>query len=119
MERSERHRARLMGWHRLEARSLLSTVATRATVAAGPPVVPGNRGHLLKSQFQSGPFGEVGAQWRQILVGGPIRFHLEPADLDVPPSPHPVRGASNTGNIERSQFNPFGFSDLGSQLKGV
>jgi hypothetical protein len=60
----------------------------------------------------------VGSQWWQLSVGGPIRVHLVPADLDVP-LVVPLRNAINVGNIEHSQFNSFGFSDLGTQLKRV
>jgi hypothetical protein len=130
MNRGRRNRARLTGWDRLETRSLLSAFSTskdfriapsavsRALAAASAPVVPGNEGQILHSQFQLGPFGEVGAQWWELSVGRPIRVHLVPANLDVPP-PVPLGSTINTGNLERSQFNPFGFSGLGSQLRRV
>jgi hypothetical protein len=51
-------------------------------------------------------------------VGGPIQVHLVPPDLDVPPVV-PLHNTLNVGNIKRSQFNSFGFSDLGTQFKGV
>lgn len=127
MNRGQRNRARLAGWHRLEPRALLSAVisstapvrASLAPAAPSTPVVPGNQGHILDSQFQSGRFGEVGSQGWRFSVGGPIRVHLVPAGLAaLPPGPRHT-STINTGNIEQSQFNPFGFSDLGTQLKGL
>lgn len=130
MNRGQRNRARLTGWIRLEARMLLSGVisSTERTIALVPallapantstPVVPGNEGLISNSQFQPGRFGEVGSQWWQLSVGGPIRVNLVPADLNVPQIV-PLHSNINVGNIERSQFNPFGFSDLGTQFKGV
>jgi hypothetical protein len=130
MNRRQRNRARLEGWTRLEARALLSavisptgrTIATAAAPlareAAGTPFVPGNGGSIRHSQFQPGRYGEVGSQWWQLSVGGPTRVQLVPPNLDTPPLV-PLHSSLNVGNIKRSQFNSFGFSDLGTQFKGV
>jgi hypothetical protein len=110
MSRSNRNRAQLAGLDRLETRSLLSTSGLSAAN------VPGNAGQILNSQFQSSSFEELGAQWWQLSVGGPVTIHVTPPPPPGTTFPGP---ASNTGLISDSQFNDHGFSAIGSQLKAV
>jgi hypothetical protein len=84
------------------------------------PVVPGNVGQLVASQFQ--PFGfkaTVGTQLRDVSLRGPLRIDV------VSPFPAPVVDQSpidppiNSGLIRHSQFNGGGFRAVGLQLRRV
>lgn len=99
----------------------LSTVVdgleARCMLAA--PQLPGNAGEIVASQYQpSGYVTKVGAQLRNVKLGGPLDISLL-----SPPfvgggaglSPYPV----NTGLIGLSQFNNQGFRTVGLQLDDV
>jgi len=90
----------------LERRSLLSTV----------PIVPGNLGYIRRSQFQGEGFGEMGIQWRETAVGGPISIReLRPGGSGTPPVY--LNPIVNTGNVVDGQFTPRGFSHVGTQFR--
>ncbi len=88
-----------------------------STASAGA-IVPGNHGYIRRSQFQHDGFGELGLQWREVSVGGPVSIR-EVRNGGASPPPSLPGSASNTGNILDSQFNPKGFSHVGSQLRRV
>ena len=80
------------------------------------PVVAGNLGQVLQSQFQPYAFGTaVGTQLDAVRVAGHFRQHV------VVPSPHQNSATSpiNYGFINRSQFNGSGFPTIGLQLQEV
>jgi hypothetical protein len=91
-----------------------------------PPVpVPGvaaSTGLVLRSQFASGGFNQIGAQLRRVRLGGGLT--VDDYDETVgqataaPPRPVPAFPA-NTGDVITSQFNDGGFGSLGLQWRGV
>jgi hypothetical protein len=96
---------------------LMDALEARWLLAA--PQLPGNAAAIVASQYQpSGYVTKVGAQLRNVALGGPISIDvLSPpfAGGGVGFAPYPV----NTGLIALSQFNNQGFRTVGLQLDNV
>ena len=108
MRRTGRERAVPKVLEGLEARWLLAA-----------PQLPGNAGQIVASQYQpSGFVTKVGAQLRDVKLGGPL-------DIDSLNAPFTAGGVGsslfpvNTGLIAASQFNNQGFRTVGLQLYNV
>ena len=81
------------------------------------PVVVGNLGRILQSQFQ--PFGfktTVGHQFARVRLGGPLRVDVASPTAASTTATTP---AVNTGLIDTSQFNGGGFRTIGLQWQRV
>lgn len=116
------HRASRVGCERLEARALV------ATIAVVPPTLPGNAGEIVDSQYWPYGYSQIGSQWRDVSVGGPVTirqvtpFNPSGADAaasDPPPDTPPTVPPANTGLVTGSQYDVGGFSAIGSQLRGI
>ena len=113
-----RHRASRVGCERLEARALV------ATLAVAPPTLPGNAGEIVDSQYWPYGYSQIGSQWRDVSVGGPVTIRqvtpFNPSGADAAATdPPPTVPPANTGLVTGSQYDVGGFSAIGSQLRGI
>jgi hypothetical protein len=89
------------------------------------PPVPGvaaNSGLILRSQFASGGFNQIGAQLRRIRLGAGLTVDDYDETIGQPSGapPRPVPAfAANTGDVVTTQFNDGGFGNIGLQWRGV
>jgi hypothetical protein len=120
--RSNSHRSSARGHRtgcdRLESRSLV------ATLTVAPPTVPGNAGEIVDSQYWPYGYSQIGSQWRDVWIGGPLSVRqvtpFNPAGASAGSSAAPPAvPPANTGRIESSQVDVGGFSAIGSQLRGI
>ena len=115
-------RAIRIGSERLEPRALVAALTITS------PTLPGNAGEIVDSQYWPYGYSQIGVQWRDVAVGGPVSirkvtpFNPSGADAaatdpprDVPPTVPPA----NTGLVTGSQYDVGGFSAIGSQLRGI
>ena len=109
MSRGDRKRLRGLAWDRLEERRLLAA-----------PVLPGNAGQVLISQFQ--PFGfesTVGAQLAGVQLGGALNFNVSNGSSSADAGQATPGRVANSGLVLGSQFNGGGFRTVGLQFGRV
>lgn len=104
--------------NRLEPR-LSDQLENRRLLAA--PVIPGNVGQIISSQFQPEGFKTVvGTQLRDFKLRGAVKIDVvNPFPITSLSQPVPEPGPANSGLIANSQFNGGGFQTVGLQFDHV